>query len=104
MPQTITIPGGSIQLRYDLQKREIERIVSYQQTTYETLRRHDALGRQRVVTYQQDGGALNEQRLNYDPAGPLLSTAIQEDESSPLRLITRITMTAHGKHSISPRE
>lgn len=79
MPQAITTPGGSIELRFDLQKRETERIVTYQQTTYETRRRHDALGRQRVVTYKQDSGALNEQRFDYDPAGPLLSQRIQED-------------------------
>ncbi len=78
MPQTVTIPGGTITRSFDLQGREIDKTASYQTTSYATHKTYDALDRVRILTYQQDGGALNTATYTYDQAGPLLSARFRE--------------------------
>ncbi len=79
MPQKATIPGGTMTMAYDLQKRLTDKTVDYQSTTYEYHQSYDALSRVRLLTFKQDGGALNSIRYDYDEAGPLLSGSIQEN-------------------------
>jgi len=78
-PQTITLPGGVMTCRYDLQGRAIQQTVTYQATSYSVQTVYDALGRERVITYQQDGGPQNTITCQYDKAGPVLSTRFQQD-------------------------
>jgi RHS repeat-associated protein len=79
MPQAAAIPGGSITLAYDLQRRLTAKTVNYQATAYQLQQRWDALGRLNVTGYQQDTGAFNTNTYTWDEAGPLLSTSCQQD-------------------------
>jgi len=80
LPQTLNLPGGgTATMLYDLQRRMTDKTVSYLSTAYETHATYDAMDRAQVVTYQQDGGAVNAATNTYDEAGPLLSERVQED-------------------------
>lgn len=79
MPQSLIIPGGTMTLRHDLQRRLTDKAVTFQSTGYEFHQVYDAANRARVVTYKQDGGAQNTATLVYDKAGPLLSARYEEE-------------------------
>jgi RHS repeat-associated protein len=80
MPQTLNLPGGgTATMLYDLQRRMTDKTVTYLSTAYKVHKTYDALDRTRVVTYQQDSGAVNTATYTYDEAGPLLSVRFQED-------------------------
>ncbi len=79
LPQSATIPGGTVTMTYDFQRRLTSRTANYQSTVYEFHRTYDALDRLRMVTYKQDAGPLNTAKYSYDEAGPLLSAEYQED-------------------------
>jgi RHS repeat-associated protein len=77
-PTSITIPGGTITMTYDLQTRVKTSTVNFGPTTYETSTDYDALNRVRVVNYEQSGGTANTARYTYDKAGPLRSARFSE--------------------------
>ncbi|MCL4176525.1 MAG: hypothetical protein KJ072_02105, partial [Verrucomicrobia bacterium] len=79
LPQTITTPGGTKTMRYDLQGRVIDETVTHEGTTYESQATYDALNRARVETYRQDSGGMNTATFDYDKAGPLLQASFEED-------------------------
>ncbi|MBL9175133.1 MAG: hypothetical protein JNL10_16460, partial [Verrucomicrobiales bacterium] len=81
-PQSATIPGGDVTLRYDQKRRLTERTVHFLNTTYSEGRTYDALNRVRVHRYQQDGSQQNVATYNYDAAGPILWAQFQEDGSN----------------------
>ena len=79
-PQSATIPGGNVTLRYDQKRRLTERTVQFLNTTYFEGRTYDALNRVRIHRYQQDGSQQNTATYTYDAAGPLLWAQYQEDD------------------------
>lgn len=80
MPQTVNLPGaGSETVTYDFLTRVLQRKVSYQSTAWEEDYSYDALDRERVETYIQNGGANNTTTYDYDLAGPLLAADYHED-------------------------
>ena len=78
-PQSATIPGGDVTLRYDQKRRMTERTVKFLNTVYSEKRTYDALDRVRIHQYQQDGSQQNTATYNYDTAGPILWAQYQED-------------------------
>lgn len=80
MPQSVAMPGGGTETeQFDLQRRLTQRKVSYQGTSVEEDYVYDALDRARTVSYSADGGPVNTENFDYDPAGPLVSVRHQED-------------------------
>ncbi|MBL9167132.1 MAG: Ig-like domain-containing protein [Verrucomicrobiales bacterium] len=82
MPQTQTFPGGSATMVYDLQRRLLQRTMSYQGTSWEENTTYDAFSRIRSQTYAQNGGAAASATYDYDPAGPLLFAECVEDNAT----------------------
>jgi uncharacterized protein RhaS with RHS repeats len=80
MPQSVTMPGGGAETeQFDLQRRLTQRKMSYQGTSLEEDYTYDALDRARTVSFSADGGPVNTENFDYDPAGPLVSVRHQED-------------------------
>jgi RHS repeat-associated protein len=82
MPTTLTIPGGTETVQYDLQRRMTQRKITYQGMPWEEDYIYDALNRVRSVTYVQNGGPNNTATYTYDPAGPLLAAQFNEDNAT----------------------
>jgi RHS repeat-associated protein len=82
MPQNIGLPGGGVQtVAYDQLTRVLQRKASYQSTAWEEDFSYDALDRERVETYAQNGGPNNTTTYDYDLAGPLLAAHYHEDSA-----------------------
>lgn len=82
LPTTLALPGGGGQtVKYDLQRRVLQRKVNYQATTWEEDYTYDALGRVRAETYIQNGGPNNTAGFDIDPAGPLLAEHYHQDNA-----------------------
>ncbi len=79
MPTTITMPGGSQTIQYNLQRQILQRKVIYQSASWEEDYTYDAAGQIRAETYIQNGGANNTATFDYDPAGPLVASHFHED-------------------------
>ena len=82
MPTTVTIPGGTETVQYDLQRRMTQRKITYQGIPWEEDYIYDALNRVRSATYIQNGGPNNTATYDYDPAGPLLAAHFNEDNAT----------------------
>lgn len=79
MPQSVTLPGGTMTLQYDLQRRPVHKTVNYQGTTYESTMQYDAMNRVRRETYRQGATGENRAVYNFDASGVLTSEQYQED-------------------------
>lgn len=78
-PTSVTLPGGTLNLTYDLQTRVTTRTVTFGATSYKTSLGYDALNRVREVEYEQNGGSANRARYSFDKAGPLREARFEED-------------------------
>lgn len=76
LPQSITIPGGSITMSYDLQGRVTAQEINYAGGNYRASYTLDALGRVRAASYGSAG--QHSATYTYDRLGPLTSATFNE--------------------------
>jgi RHS repeat-associated protein len=78
-PTAANIPGGTITMGFDRQRRMTNETATFQSTTRQESFAYDALGRVRTAGYRSASGPLNSASSTYDNAGPLLSARFQEE-------------------------
>ena len=80
-PTAMSIPGGSVTQRYDLQSRMTAQTFEAGTQDFSRSYEYDAMDRIRVATFSS-GGAPGTMTYRYDALGPLLSSAVSAGGAS----------------------